>query len=257
MAEHFYGARHTVHFSTGATWSLFNALIKIAENAPSPSEEHAHVVAFLNSRLMPRIEGGNGFSLHPPPKELQSPKKLIALAKLVGAFAHELARPDPDERLTDINWDRDQRLDWLARMCDLHALIIEALPPEAKTQPMNLRLSPADDLRCTLERRLSRKGELVRRTRSRKEPRGHIRLADSSETIPLLEDICSLVESSDIPEPRRSYLLCEQHSDLAEIFVEQKDTERAVACLKTAAEFSDDEECRQAILEYAASFESD
>ncbi len=164
MAEHFYGRDHTVHFSNGAAEELLRAWIRLLER-DFLGEAEAAVLAFLQSHLK-RGFGWRAFELNPPPSEIATPERLRVVAETIQRFAEALCKEKPDSTLTDIDWDRDLRINWLARLVDLHRLVSLAIEnPNDRPKGLVLSLAADDRNECELARLSYRQIERERRAK--------------------------------------------------------------------------------------------
>lgn len=247
MAERFDGATCSVHFANDVLVEILHAWLELADRLPRGPDVEA-VTEFLESRL--ELPGGRrSFSLSPPPAEIAAPGRLAVLAGLVAEFARDLAREEPDPELTDVEWDRDLRLLWLAQMCELHDLVRAANPPDAAPLPtLAPDLPEADRLRVELLRLLDRKYDVQRRAKT---GTGEV---TSRTVLDLLDRIVALAEQEP-PSEYRTRTLIRQHSDRSEAYLDLGDRPAAAEALRTAAALVPEEAYRQALWEMAEDIE--
>lgn len=156
MGEKFFGTNRWVAMSNGAAKELMCAWVTLGERMPA-DDDLDHVLAFLRQRAVGEEIGWRSFNFNPPPAELDHPKRLVALARLVRAFAVELAGEEPDPTLTKICWDRELRMIWLARMLDFDEIICETGQLQlSPVESSDLSLNTEDQLRCTANRLANR-----------------------------------------------------------------------------------------------------
>lgn len=100
------------------------------------------VLAFLRESLETGFYGCGGFKFNPPPEPIAAPERLGWFNQLVTAFAVEVSLDEPDQSLTEIKWNRELRMRWLAKLFDLHEMINSALESSSVSlEPLELNLS--------------------------------------------------------------------------------------------------------------------
>jgi hypothetical protein len=166
MGACFHGQDHSIYTTNGGFIELMRALITLGERIPQ-TPDLVDVITFLRECFESGFCGCGGFDFNPPPEQIATPKRLHCLAQLVIAFAVEVSQAQPDSTLTEINWDRELRIRWLANLFDLHEIINSALEPSfTSLEPLELNLALSDKAACELERLMNKKKELRRRTRA-------------------------------------------------------------------------------------------
>lgn len=233
MAEHFRGRQLTVHTSNGGAKQMLNAWLVLGNRMDRTDDVDA-VLAFLHSRIE-RGEGWKAFALDPPPDETSSPSRITVFARIVAAFARELAKDQPDPSLTNITWDRELRLLWLANTLDLLEISAELvpLPADGLFRP-DLGLAELDQLRCEVNRVQNRQTEALRRG------------ATAETRMELADRIIELL--SRLPSDRgRDTQLCVAHQARADLLLEAGDTVGAVAEMRMALEMERDPRFREAL----------
>lgn len=241
--EIFDGKTRRVKLSGGATYELWKALTAIGKRGPD-TDDLRSVLKFIAEQMNHSTETGRGFSLCPPPTELSAPGRLRCFAGLLASFLWELARETPDPSLTDIAWNRDLRMIWLANLSDLYRLIGEAMPPGGQPGPLDLELSPQDAREVEVKR-------LVRRKEDADDPQSSFELTER-----ILELLSLMPRTGE-----RKWEICRQYESLAELHQANGEAKKAVEALKTAAGFiRDDPEGREygaALLAYATELADD
>lgn len=166
MGASFMGRDYSVYATTGGFIELMRALITLGERMPQTPDLVA-VLAFLRNSLETGFYGCGGFNFNPPPEPIAAPERLGWLAQLVTAFAVEVSLDEPDQTLTEIKWNRELRMRWLAKLFDLHEMINSALESSSVSlEPLKLNLSLTDQFACELERLTNKLEQLKLRTRS-------------------------------------------------------------------------------------------
>lgn len=240
MSESFVRGAWYVSFSSGAFETLLGALVILGERTGiERTEEGRETIAFVRDRLARKL-GARAFRLEPVVAELAVPARLRTLAMLVGEFAHDLARAQPDRTLTDIAWDRDLRLSWLARVELLHEMLADALPKDEGAAPLVLELDDATAAEVDAERLLH-----VHRMVKRGPP---------AEAIAHIDRALALLASAGATR-RRAHTVVQLLGDKADLLVKTGERRRAAEALVEAARLSNDPQVAQALLDYAAALE--
>ena len=165
MVACFHGRDHSVYTTNGGFIELMRACITLGERM-SQTSDLAVVLTFLHDYFHSGFGGCGGFDFNPPPEPIATPERLCCLAQLLGTFAAEVAKDQPDPTLAEINWSRELRIRWLAKLLDLQEIINSALEPNLNLlTPLELHLTLQDQEDCELERLLNKKNELKRRNR--------------------------------------------------------------------------------------------
>jgi hypothetical protein len=242
MSESFVRGAWYVSFSSGAFEALLGALVILGERtAAVRTQGGREVVAFLRERLA-RKPGARAFRLEPVIPELDDPARLRMLAMLVGEFAHDLARAQPDRTLTDVAWTRDLRLSWLAQVELLHEMLADALPKDEGAAPLLLELDDATAAEVDAERLLH-----IYRMVKRGPP---------ADAIAHIDRALALLATAGATR-RRAHTVVQMMGDKADLLVKTGDRKRAAKTLCEAARLSTDAELAQAMLDYAASLDRD
>ncbi len=240
MSECFVRGAWHVSFSNGALESLLGALVILGERMGiARTEGGREAMAFVRERLA-RKPGARAFKLEPVTAELADPARLRALAVLVGEFAHDVARAQPDRALTDIAWDRDLRLSWLARVELLHEMIADALPKDEGAAPLLLELDDATAAEVDAER-LLHTYRIVKR-------------GPPADAIAHIDRALALLATAGATR-RRAQTVVQLIGDKADLLVKTGERKRAAQVLVEAARLSSDPEVAQAMLDYAASLD--
>ena len=231
MAEHFRGRRLTVHTSNGGAKEMLNAWLVLGRRMAATDELDA-VLAFLQTR----IERGNGwkaFTLDPPPDEISSPSRITVFAQMVITFARELAKDQPDPSLTNISWDRDLRLLWLAKTLDLLEILAELvpLPADGLFRP-DLGLAELEQVRCEVNRVRNRQTEALRRG------------ATAETKLELADRMLELLSQLPAEEGRDAQLYAAHHAR-ADLLLEVGDIAGSVAEMRMALEMERDPRFRE------------
>ncbi len=247
MAECFNGRSYTVYASNGVGEEMFRAWITLAERMTDDDDRNA-VLAFLRNQ-MDRGDGWRAFDLDPPPAPIASPQRLRRLAKIVADFAVELTRDHPDPSLTEINWDRELQMKWLANMLDFYELIGEAIAGRSDSldslEPILSSLKLRDQVNCRLHRLANRKYELKRR------PRLALDLGEIKCLLGLIDQELALFAR----EVAR--FIANRHSERAELLEDLGDLRGQLAALKMSAAAEPDPEVKLLTEEVIAALEEE
>lgn len=166
MAACFHGRDHSVYTTNGGFIELMRALITLGECMPQ-TPDLITILTFLRKCFEIGFSGCGGFDFNPPPEPIATPERLHSLAQLVMAFAVEVSQEQPDPTLAQINWNRELRIRWLAKLFDLYEIINLAIEPNVTlVKRLELNLSLQDQADCELERLINKKEELKRRNRA-------------------------------------------------------------------------------------------
>jgi len=258
--ERFANDGYYVKLSTGATYELYGALISLADRRPNDADLRA-LTKFLAGRRAPKERSGFGFPLAPVPAEIASDQRLRLLAELLGEFAVELCRDEPDKDLCEISWDRELRMRWLAFVLDLRQMVLETESLAADDVGLELPLSHTDQVRCEFERTLWRRTVLIRSTRRRESPgapldNGSLDRLDPVGALHIIDRLIDLCTNLPPRDPARR-LLAGLHSDRGDVLAAQGESALAAAALRNSATHESDEELREALLEYAETLEEE
>ncbi len=233
MERFSFGGR-VVKLSSGATEALYSAIVVLGERHGGTSDELA-VVAHFREAL-----GGpvRAFGLDPVEEELRAPTRLRFLAKLIALFAHHLAEA-PDARLTDISWDRELRMSWLANVTELHQMLVEREP---SIEPLALHLEP--EARAQVEANRATNAY----ARARRQGAVPESLAAIDQALAALE-----LAPSDEGRKHRVWSLLSAKADLLE---QSGALREAAVVLRASAAHTDDAELKQLTLEAADELDS-
>ncbi len=147
MAERFCGKSFTVHFSNGATKDLFLIFIEQSKKLPQ-TELLDKTVSFLQQQLK-FVDGARAFSIN---KDCHTKNDiLLDITNIIRLFTDELSKETPLIKSSEIVWDRELRISWLAKTVNLHFLISEYLKDKG-ISVNNLQLSISSEDRITFER---------------------------------------------------------------------------------------------------------
>jgi hypothetical protein len=147
MAEHFYGKSFTVHFSNGAAKDLFLIFIEQSNKLPQ-TESLEKTVGFLQHQLN-FVDGARAFSIDANCRI--DDEILVDITNIIRLFVNELSKENPLIKSSEIFWDRDLRISWLARVFNLHFLITEYLKDrDISINTLQLDIPPED--KVTFER---------------------------------------------------------------------------------------------------------
>jgi hypothetical protein len=248
MAECFRGEDGVVRFSNSAVEQLYGALVALGDDL-ARTDEQRDVVRWLRDHIEAGAPGDRAFSLDPPPDEFSSPPRRVLLAKLIAGVAVDICATDihqaQPKRVLDITWSDELRVSWLARLMDLHDLVINGLPTEMTPAPLDRQLPVLSSIRseCAVERLLRRLDELLPPYES-----------DPAARLAAIDEAISVIASYGLATAKRA-VLARLYSNQADALLEKKNIRSAIRSLRSSASFESDTVVRGATLEYAAALE--
>lgn len=220
-----------VRFSTGAGEELFAALASTANRLAKGEDDHT-VAEWLKSYIT-----GQDVTLSPPPAALSTDQRVSFFLKTIRSFARKLTSEQPDPTLCAINWDRQLRLSWLARLVQIDNIIRKDLQANISLQPLDLAeaLKPADYAECELNRLESRWKTLN---------------DDSEEQLALADKMVRVAEKGNLAvvSPARVSMLYERQGEL---LIASGQFQRGAGALRQAASLQPDEEAKILLNEMA------
>ncbi|MGI9492670.1 MAG: hypothetical protein ACR2QF_09755 [Geminicoccaceae bacterium] len=221
-----------VRFSTGAGEELFSALALLADRLADGADDLS-VVAWLKGYV-----AGQDVALSPRPEAFSTDRQLSFFLKTVHALAQELTREHPDSTLCAVNWDRQLRLSWLARLVQLDEIVRNDLQANISLQPLNLAgaLAPEDYAEC----------ELIRLENRWKTLDDH-----PEEQRALADEMVQVAEEGNLAmvSPARVSMLYERQGEL---LIASGQVQRGAGALRHAASLQPDEESKVLLNEMAS-----
>ncbi|MEZ4810489.1 MAG: hypothetical protein R2819_09035 [Allomuricauda sp.] len=240
MAEVFRGQHHSIYTSNNGGQALLHSLIQISKKIGS-NPPIIKIRTFLEQQLK---KGHGSFSLDPKldfPEALKDQNTLKALLTVVKAMGHELTKPNPNLPW-DIDWHREIRLRWLAKMVQFYKMVTD-LMPKASLVASNLEVS-LDEVDSTLFRYYLHSDyykELCRRY-----PKKNV-----AQKLDLLNRLIPIIKV--FPDKREELLL--RFSERAELFISQGKNKKAVQDMKQCIALTRDPIERGLFKEYVAQFQ--
>ncbi len=230
MAVKIYGKNITVYTSNGGGESLLQALGFMAKTLPA-----SQVLDEVLDLLVPIGQTGNLY-LEPVPPEISTPAHLTCLAKLIRLFIEELAKDSPNPAVTDIDWNKELRLWWLAKMLNFYDLIRDTFLPEWNVPPpIELELSKKDRLDCKVN--------------CLKQLCFHHSKKNEWETLLDIFDSIIALRLQEEASKDRDRDIAQQFLAKADIFEKQGNNDAYKKALKQALAYENDFEMRQAVKE--------
>lgn len=236
MAEEFRGKNHSVHTSNNGGKELLKSLIEVGQRLNQDTNLQ-QVLFFLTQQLK---SGYGSFSLNPQmdfPDAFQNTKNIKALTLLIEAIANKLLKPEP-KLSWDIQWNRTNRIRWLAKLSELHEMCLDLLSISDKAKKFDIKLNKDDanlyhyflltDYYTELCRRHPNEGE--------------------QQKLKLLNQLLPII--SMIPHKKEEMLL--RYMERTDIFISIGDTKSAVQDLKICISLTDDSKEKKWLKSYIA-----
>ena len=230
MAVKIYGKNISFYTSNEGGKALLQALSFMAKTLPA-NQTLDEVLDFL----VPIGKTGN-LHLDPIPPKIFTPAHLKCLAKLIQLFIEELIKDLPNPDVTNINWDRELRLWWLAKMSNFYNLVRDVFLPEWDKPPaIELELSQKDLLDCKVN--------------CLKQLCFHHSKKNELEALLKIYDNIIALKLQDRPSEVRNREIAEQFLNKADVFEKQGKNDAYKKVLKQALAYETNAEIRQAIEE--------
>lgn len=247
MAETFWLGHREVSFSNGALIELYRALTVIGEQRGLPDNSPVReVVHSLRHQLEFGVDGGRAFCLDQPTSRLPPQAHWPVIADLLAAFARELTKEVPDPSLTLISWDRELRLSWLAKICDLHEMMLDAWALDQSSNSLHLCLDEQTAAELQADRALNAYRVASSRTQRQR--------SDGREIPSLIDQALAAIDAAQLRGPR-AWIVYDLLSEKAKLLADAGNAREAAALLREASGYAPDEELKRTTIEWAEELE--
>ena len=253
MAEHFYGKNHIVHTSNKGSEELLKGLIEISYKLEQ-TLSLIEVRNFLKTQLKCSC-GWKAFSLNPNidyPPVLEKTHNLMILMNVIKGFGYELSKKEPQLDV-DIEWSKDLRCKWLAKIMELHEIIRQLLADREKhINKLSYSLDNDCYNLCTYYLTTDYYYELCRRNK-KEVLKKECQNKTNKLKLTYLNKIISTIEEGLLGKDVLLNYLWER----IELLVLMKDKEKAVIDLKKSFSLEEDENGKEIVLSYLKQLNKD